>query len=235
MRASEVIKEHERRIARLETAFVELSKIVHRTDPELDFDIDVKTIKPVAPRIEGDAEWDPVRGYPVAKGHTFREQYPDQEPETSRVLGGSTEEQKVAYREWVRLKEEAEQRERGLVEEGDVREIAPPTDKQALMRKQLAEEIGWEHWERSEEYESTPLTPEAATRAYIAGGPIWLVHYDRDFVKQQTMATRQRMVEDVMLTSVELANELSADILKYEESNDPSVATDAAHADWDGA
>jgi len=151
----------------------------------------------------------------------------------SMTIGGTTEEQKEAYKAFVAARERAEQERKGLVEEGDMRVIAPPNERQYLMRKNLATEIGWEHWTRSDEYQSDPLPEAEAVHAYIAGGPMWLVHYDRDFVKQQTMATRQRMVQDVMLTDVDAANELSADILKYEDTNDPSVATDNANAAWD--
>jgi len=155
------------------------------------------------------------------------------EPEVSMVIGDSSEEQKAAYRAFVAEKERLEQQRRGLVEEGDQRVIAPPTQAQKLLRIQLAKEIGWEHWTRSEEYGSDPLPPATAAIAYVKGGPVWLVNYDRDFVLEQTMATRQRMVEDVMLTDVEAANELSADILKHKDVNDPSVATDNAEAAWD--
>lgn len=222
MKAKEIIENHEKRIRTLERALVELNTKLEQRSDDLDFDIDLDASGGAGQGIV------PTSSFADAAAGVEAD-----EPEVSLRIGGSTDEQKAAYKAFVERKAEIERINQGITQDGDMTVIAGPTDKQLAMRKQLAREIGWEHWTRSEEYDSDPLPPEDAIKAYLAGGPVWLVHYDRDFVKQQTMATRQRMVQDVMETSPELALELSQDILKYEDSNDPSVATDAAHADWD--
>lgn len=222
MKARDLLVAHETRIARLEKALGEMARRVRELeDDDLNFEL------------SADERGGPVHQEPESQAASERGAEPaSEEPPVSMAIGGSTPEQKAAYKAFVEAKSRAAQRAYGLVEEGNDRVIERPTERQYAMRRQLAREIGWEHWTRSEEYDSDPLPTNEAVAAYLAGGPLWLVHYDRDFVKQQTMATRQRMVADVMETSIQAANELSADILKYEESNDPSVATDAAEADW---
>lgn len=155
-----------------------------------------------------------------AKAETSRQFIP------SFTVGGSTDEQLAEQRKIIAEEAARHERERGIVHEGDQVDIAGPTDEQRLLRKQLNKQIGWEHWVRSDQYESTPLPPPEAEAAYVQGGPYWLYHYDRDFVMQQPMAVKQAMVDDLRRTHVELANELGADLLMYREANDASVTMD---------
>lgn len=61
--------------------------------------------------------------------------------------------------------------------------------------------------------------------AYIAGGPIWLYDYDREFVLALPYAIRRQMIEDVSATDVGTAKLMSADILK-------ASFADSANAAW---
>lgn len=236
VKAKDLLIQHEEKIGRLEKAVAALSRKVRELEEggserfvefgDLDIDIDASGAgQDVSGR--GGASDSPPDA-PAAGVDA-------DEPEVSMTIGGSTEEQRAEYRKFVKAVQDAKDEQRGIVEEGDMRTLAPPTPQQRLLRAQLAGEIGWEHWVLDDKGNGgTPLPEDEAKHYYEVGGPLWLYFYDREFVLQQTMATRQRMVQDAMLTSTELAEELSADILKHIEGNDPSVATDNAMSDWDG-
>lgn len=102
---------------------------------------------------------------------------------------------------------------------GDEVRFAKPNAKQLALRKQILPDIGFEHWTRPMNDES-PAPPPADQRepAFLAGGPLWLYFYCRDFVMSLGLPVRQAFVQDVLLgPDPDTAEWLGRDILKREQ------------------
>lgn len=75
------------------------------------------------------------------------------------------------------------------------------------------------------------LDHDAATKAYIEGGPLWLHAFDRHHVVELPADLRQQFIRDLALTAPESAHELARDILKV---TDPEVQSAWAHDNMEG-
>lgn len=110
------------------------------------------------------------------------------------------------------------------ITDGDV-VLAPPTAQQEALREDLLDRL---------ELENLPaehgLSRGDAGLAYISGGPMWLYHFDREFLMSLSADVRRAMVDDVAAGGHQLeTQEFARDVLK---SDDPRRAAevDLEHA-----
>lgn len=119
-------------------------------------------------------------------------------------------------------------------EGGTLTEFKATTDEDKIAkRKQFAQDVLSQSFGRADLEDGTWHPDTTILEAYVKGGPLWLLAYDRDYVVQLPQEMKIMLIEDVFEDDQEEGRAMGRDILKDPSAGEtkPSRWAEAVAAD----